>query len=305
MRSAIECSAFFLITAWPRPIGRLTPRSIRRFGQAMPTTCCWCRSEFARQRGRGSLFGRQSAQEGLGGGGRANFGAVDEIDKAIPTALCQQPVKTLCPLIERFGRITGGLALGTAPQAGVDEIGGHLVESGIVVVVDEGEGDPMAAQQIGKRERFEAAVTDFDHVAYRAAVEALRQRLEKSVEAGLIEGHPWRKLPQDGAELLAQFEHAAGEEAVDRGGRGCEIPAMCRVARSLEGEDKVLGRLAVPPAETRRPLRTVERTVDLDRGDLAARIAELASLWQARRVEEAAPRWVNPTADPDANRCVQ
>src|SRR5215469_9806733 len=278
------------------------PPSIRRFVRAMPTTCCWCRSEFARQRGRGSLFGRQSAQEGLGGRGRANLGAVDEIDEAILTALCRQTPKPLGPLIERVGRVTGGLAFGTAAQAGVYEIGGHLVESGIVVVVDEGEGNPMAAQQIGKRGRCEAAVTDFDHVAYRAAVEAMRQRLEKSVEAGLIEGHPWRKLPQDGAELLAQFEHAAAKEAVDRGGRGCEIPAMCRVARSLEGENKILGRLAVPPAETRRPLGAVERPVDLDRGDLAARIAELASLCQARRIEDPAPGWVNPAPNPDANR---
>src|SRR5215469_10685172 len=186
MRSAIECSAFFLITAWPRPIGRLMPQSVRRFGQAMPTTCCWCRSEFARQRGRGSLVGRQSAQEGLGGGGRANLGAVDEIDKAIRTALCRQAPKPLGPLIERVRRVTGGLAFGTAPQAGVDEIGGHLVESGIVVVVDEGEGNPMAAQQIGKRERFEAAVTDFDDMAYRAAVALARQQFEKSAEASLI-----------------------------------------------------------------------------------------------------------------------
>src|SRR5215469_14062961 len=281
------------------------PPSIRRFVRAMPTTCCWCRSEFARQRGRGSLFGRQSAQEGLGGRGRANLGAVDEIDEAILTALCRQTPKPLGPLIERVGRVTGGLAFATAAQAGVDEIGGHLVESGIVVVVDEGEGDSMAAQQIAKRGRFEAAVTDFDDVAYRSAVEALRQRFEKRVEAGLIEGSPWRELPQDGAELLAQLKHAACEEAVDREGRGCEIPAMCRVARSLEGEDKALGRLAVPPAETRRPLRTVERTVDLDRGDLAAGKAEFASLWQARGVEDAAPRRVNPTADPDANRCAQ
>src|SRR5262249_43592069 len=151
----------------------------------------------------------------------------------------------------------------------VREISGYLVESGIVVVVNEGEGNPMAAQQIAKRGRFEAAVTDFDDMPYCAAVEPLRQRFEKRVEGGLIEGRPWCELPQDGAELLAQFKHAAGEEAIDRGGRGREIPAVCRVARSLEGEDKVLRRLAVPPAETRRSLRTVERTVDLDRGDLA------------------------------------
>src|SRR5437763_1234722 len=46
-RYATGCSASCSITEWRRPIGRLMPRSTRRFGRATPITCCWCRSKKA------------------------------------------------------------------------------------------------------------------------------------------------------------------------------------------------------------------------------------------------------------------
>src|SRR5271167_2232820 len=61
--SAIGCSAFSSIMAWPRQIGRLMLRSGPRFGRARRTTCCWCRNRQRQlllihplQRGRFALF---------------------------------------------------------------------------------------------------------------------------------------------------------------------------------------------------------------------------------------------------------
>src|SRR5271166_3060147 len=61
--SAIGCSAFSSIMAWPRQIGRLMLRSRPRFARARRTTCCSCRNRQRRlllihplQRGRFALF---------------------------------------------------------------------------------------------------------------------------------------------------------------------------------------------------------------------------------------------------------
>src|SRR5207302_4728016 len=136
-------------------------------------------------------------------------------------------------------------------------------------------------------------------MAYRAAVELLRQQFEKGAETGLVESHPRCELPQDRPELFAEFEHAGGKEAVDR--RACrgQIGAVSDKTRTLQRKDKILRRLVVPAAKTCRLLRAVEGAVDLDRSDLATRMRELARLRQALRIEDTAPWRKHPAADPD------
>src|SRR5205807_7542287 len=102
-------------------------------------------------------------------------------------------------------------------------------------------------------------------------------------------------------ELVTQFDDAARNEALEDRACAGEIGAVRRHSRPLEREDEILRRLVVPAAEARRLLRAVEGAVDLDRGELAAGIAELARLRQARRVEDAAPGWKDPSADADAD----
>src|SRR5207244_13575848 len=109
------------------------------------------------------------------------------------------------------------------------------------------------------------------------------------------------ELPKEWPELVAQLWHAAGKEPVDRWARCREIGAVRREARRFQREDEIRWRFIVPAAKARRLLRTVEGAVDLDCGDLAARMGELARLPQARRVEYAAPWRINPAADPDAD----
>src|SRR5260370_6278105 len=136
-------------------------------------------------------------------------------------------------------------------------------------------------------------------MAYRAAIELLRQQFEKGGETGFVESHPRRELPQDRPELVAQLEHARAKEAVDR--RTCrrQIGAVSDKTRALQRKHKILRRLIVPAAKARRLLRAVEGAVDLDSGDLAARMAELARLRQAGRIKDTAPWRKHPAADPD------
>jgi hypothetical protein len=92
----------------------------------------------------------------------------------------------------------------------------------------------MPAQQLGEARRSEARVAYLDDMAYCAAVKLLRQQFEKGGETGSVEGHPRSELPQDRSELLAQFEHASGKEAVDRRAGRRQIGPMRDKARALQ-----------------------------------------------------------------------
>src|SRR5690348_16695020 len=73
-----------------------------------------------------------------GGGRCANLRAIYEIEKAALVSLRRQLPQTRRPAVEPAGRITGRLGLGAAPQAEIGEISGQLLESWMIVVVDQG-----------------------------------------------------------------------------------------------------------------------------------------------------------------------
>ena len=64
-------------------------------------------------------------------------------------------------------------------------------------VVDPGDGDPAAAQQIGEFRGAEARVADLDDVADRAPPKLLRQQRKKGGEIGGVEWCKRRELPED------------------------------------------------------------------------------------------------------------
>src|SRR5438105_4587434 len=184
-----------------------------------------------------------------------------------------------CSITEWLQR-TGGVKLGSTPHFAV------------------------AAQHVGKGRRCKAAMAYFDNVPYRAAVQLLRQQFEKGGKAGLVESHARGKLPQDRPELWAQFEDAGSKEAVDRRAGRRQIGAVRDKARALQREDEVLRSFVVPAAKARRLLRAVEGAVDLDRGNSAASMGELARLRQAGRIKHAAPWRKYPAADTGSDsRC--
>src|ERR1700730_17131354 len=288
--SATGCSASSSITEWRRPTGRpMSPRSTRRFARATPTTCCSSLIESV----------RESLKKRLGGGGGADLRAIDEVNEAVVTAVCRVSAEAVGPTVERVRRIAGRFVLRAAPQASVHKVPGDCFECRVVVVVDQSDDDAMPAQQLGEGGRREAAVAYLNHVAYRAAVELLRQQFEKGGETGFVERHPRSELPQHRPELVVQLEHAGRKEAFDRRAGCRQIGPVRDKTRALERKDEVLRCLVVPPAKTRRLLRAVEGAVDLDRGDLAARMGELTRLRQAGRIEDTPPRRKHPGADPD------
>ena len=237
-------------------------------------------------------------KESLSRGGRANLGTADEIDKAIASGLRRSFPQTLCPGVERIRRVTGRLLEGAAPQVGINEISGDLEVRAVVV---DDEGHPASAQQVDERIGGNLRVAKFNDVPQRPAVDTLGQKLDERREGVFADRHVRGKLPQDRSERVAQFENAACQKAINRRAGTGEIGAMRRKARALEREDEIVRRLVVPAAEARRLLGTVEGAVDLDRSELAACVAELTCLLQARRLEDAAPRRKDPSADPDAD----
>src|ERR1700674_1238736 len=109
-------------------------------------------------------------------------------------------------------------------------------------------------------------------------VPGLGQEREERGKIVGVKGGPRRKLPQDRPELRAELADAAVEKALDRGSGLGQNFSVRRRARRLHGKDEVVRRVGGPAAEALRALRPVESRVDLDRGELAARIGQLRRL---------------------------
>jgi hypothetical protein len=146
-----------------------------------------------------------------------------------------------------------------------------------------------------------ARVPHLDHVAQRLAFELAGQQREKGGKIVGLEFLPRVELPEDRPELGLELRYAARKEALNRITGLGEDAAMGGVARPLEREHEIVRRLARPFAEAVRLLRAVERAVDLDRGQLAAGIFELARLCEPLGVELPAPGGEHPAADADTD----
>src|SRR5579859_297616 len=108
-----------------------------------------------------------------------------------------------------------------------------------------------------------------------------RQEVEEGGKLRLVEFDVRRKLPEDRPELLPQFLDAAAEKAFERRPRAAEIGAVRQIARALQGEDEIRRRFVMPAPEGLRILQPVEGAVDLDGGDLPARIMQFLRLPQS------------------------
>src|SRR5207237_9374285 len=119
--------------------------------------------------------------------------------------------------------------------------------------------------------RAKALMPHLNDVADRAAPDLLRQQFQKRREIRRVECLERRELPQEGAELAAEFGEAAAEKPLDtRPGLGEIAAALRHITRPLQRKDEILRRLVMPFLEARRCLRPVESAVDLDRGAVPA-----------------------------------
>jgi len=161
-------------------------------------------------------------------------------------------------------------------------------------------GLPLA-QQRDEIRRAETVVAHFHHMTQCAAFELARQQFEKFAEIGFVELFGRRELPQHRTEPVAQFEHAGIIKPLYGIAGFREHPPVGREARSLQREHKSVRHLAGPFAKAFRLLRAVIGAVDLDRGELRARIFELFRLRETLGIEDAAPRLKGPASDADSD----
>src|SRR5262249_39528252 len=155
------------------------------------------------------------------------------------------------------------------------------------------------AQQSDERRHEEARMPHLDCMMDRPTVEARRQQREKSREVRRIELLGRRHLPQHRTELGFQLEYAAREKTLDRGTGLGQHAAVGRELRTFEREHEIVRRLRRPFAKAVGLLGAVEGAVDLDAGELAAGVLELARLRQSLGIDLAAPRLEYPAADAD------
>ena len=137
-----------------------------------------------------------------------------------------------------------------------------------------------------------------DRMAQLAAVLLLRQQRRKGPKSAGVEFLGRRELPQDRAELLPSSVRPLPRK------RSIESPASAStrrlVAKRMAFSEKTKSS-GVSSAHVRSSSATgpVIGAVDLDRGELAARIFELARLREPLREEIAAPGLEGPAADAD------
>ena len=180
----------------------------------------------------------------------------------------------------------------------------------------------MPAQQRHKGRVEKALVTDLDRVMQlapaagqcpSAAGEALvvpfgegrrllgvpRQQGEEMFEARRVEPEARRELPQEGALLLIEAQHAGGEEIGERRLDIAQLLQMRDEPAALDGEDKALRSLVTPSGEGFGALQRVVGAVDLDGVDLPAREGQLIGMPQPGRIEAPAPAAIGPAGDAD------
>ncbi len=159
----------------------------------------------------------------------------------------------------------------------------------------------MGAQQRGVGGIGEARVLCLDGVAQGDAVVARGQQIEELRDLGGIEAAGGGELPQDGAELGAEFGDAGGQEMGDRGGELGRVAAVAGGAGRLDREHEVLGHRVAPADEAFAGLGAIEGGVDLDGGEAGGGVGELLGFRQAGWVEAAAPGGEIPAADADGD----
>ena len=142
---------------------------------------------------------------------------------------------------------------------------------------------------------------DLDGMAQCDSVELLRQQLQEGLEILRVEFLGRHELPVDRPEFVPEFGQAAGQELLHGRPGLRQYAAIGAEARTLQREDEIVRRLLAPSGEALGLLRAVIGAVDLDRGQLARGIFELALLGQTVRIEGAPPGLEHPAADTDVD----
>ncbi len=186
-----------------------------------------------------------------------------------------------------------------AHDAQIAEGCGTRLDPGIFRVASLHDRHFMFARQRDKFLAIETRMTRFEGVTQRAVLQLARQLSEKCRHVLRVEWHGRRELPVDRTELGTESQNPALEKALNTGVR--EALAVCHEPRRLDAEHESVGRLVVPFLERRWLLQTVKRRVDLDRGEVAARVMQLLRLRQALGVETAAPWGEVPATDAHEN----
>src|SRR4051812_36011547 len=101
------------------------------------------------------------------------------------------------------------------------------------------------------------------------------------LKAPRVEAEHRRKLPEERTELLAQRQHARGEEVRERLLDALQPQHVRDVARALHGVDKPAWRGFVPFLVVLRALERIKRAVDLDAAEVPRGEFELAALRQS------------------------
>jgi len=159
----------------------------------------------------------------------------------------------------------------------------------------------MTARELEIRLAHETVVAHFEHVAQRRAVQLARQQIQERGEVVALETLSLCELPVDRTQAVAELGETAEHEILDRLAGAGQFRSLRGVARRLQRKHETRRRLLAPGRVDRRLLRAVVGAIDLDRGQLATGVFELAPLHEPRGIEVLAPEHVRPAAGAGAD----
>ena len=209
-------------------------------------------------------------------------------------------------------------------EAAIHEVGGEVHAAGPLYRVCTNERYVVGAEHVDEFRDQETIVADFDGVAHGpdgvdfhggaaayALIVAARQRrrglriaredFQERLEDRGIEPEVGRELPQDGAELGAQAQEARGQEIRERHADISQALHVGDEPGALYGENEIIGGFGRPSCEVPGALQRVKGAVDLDGGENAGGVGELALMCELCWIKDAAPGCVPPAGDSDAH----
>src|SRR6185503_13879766 len=182
------------------------------------------------------------------------------------------------------------------------EVGRGIGDRRVVVGIGVDDGDVVPRRERDELRYEKALAAHFERMPDQESVDLARQQRKKSAEVFGVELLERSELPEHRPEFFAELAHAGFEEPFDRVACLAKLLGINDRAMAFHRKHEIARRLVAPFGKALRPLAAIERAVDLDRRQPAARIFELFLRRQPWRIEEAPPGLVGPATDADADR---
>ncbi len=157
---------------------------------------------------------------------------------------------------------------------------------------------PGRLRHVEKSWIIETLMPHLQRMPKQHAIHSIRQQFQECAKIIGIEPFGGHELPQNRPQPVAQFCYPLPGKFRDRFACLGQDLAVRAVTRGFHRKLKPIGHRLGPVGKGRGLLAAVIGRVHLGGGQMLADISQFILLTQARRIEAAAPRLIDPSANP-------